>query len=925
MALELLKIAAKLRPASTAAGLEDHILRFSLEYPAVPALATERQRLETLFGGDGFSLRHLPSQEDPDILLLEFPFIERQQSAAFLLQTAQELVDALGLRSCTPDVDPGWIEDDELGRDAPESVGGAMRLLCESQAVPNNDPMWAVQMILAPAAWATFNCTGEGILVGQPDTGVSDHRELDDSLDIARGIDIVTGNGPPVDPLSGRFLTNPGHGTATASCVASRQAGLIAGAAPGAKVVPIRCVEHVVLRSGAAVAAAIDHARKSGCHVVTMSLGGPIEFPELRRAIKRAVDSGMIVLAAAGNCVRIVVYPAWDSNVIAIAGVDQHGRRWKGSSHGQKIDVAAPGEHVYVARRTTPSDAVKSVVLPGQGTSFAVALTAGCAALWLSRHGMATVKAKAAAQGASVQEMFRAALRQSAQKLPEWPGSMGAGLVNAKDLLALNLDTIAIQALPASAHPAHSVLGENFNWPRFAAEAGFVALDRVQRGDPLRTAALESVVAPRPSAALRAAIREANKKPLELFAAPSVVSPLTPEITPVKALRIITAGVPIPSRLVEGVQPISDKAARSFLEGSGGNDVRAHVERVLTNGPSSEGPAGETRRQLHVSIEGLIGDLAKGAAVRSLGPQSRIALEALIRMTGRPALRTADGIVDKDDPELGEWASDLLPWRNKLKPLIDSVGRIDIEIDSELIHVGTGTVVAPGIVMTNRHVLDAIAEPVPMTGGKTRFLLTGPITIAFDDTAQDLKHRFKVIGVVTAGRNRIGQHADIRKLDMAFLEVETVNAARSKVPPPVPMRDLPANGMLRMIVVGYPAKPNSAAATDPNTGQISLEMWDRLGAIYQNSYGQKYVSPGEIVLAPGKLPDDSHAWAFSHDATTLNGNSGSVIIDLATHRVCGLHFGGAPLRQNLAHGIKAVERAAAGVIDPAVFTQMNWL
>ncbi len=925
MALDLLKIAAKAAPAATASGLPPQILRFSLEYRAVPLIATERRRLETLLGGDGFSLRHLPSQEDPDILLLEFPMIERQQSASFLFQTAQELVAALDLVSCTPDVDPGWIENDELGRDAPESVGGAMRLLCESQAVPNADLRWAVQLIQASAAWAAFNCTGEGILVGQPDTGVSDHRELDGSIDLGRGIDLVAGGGPPVDPLSDRVLTNPGHGTATASCVASRQTGAIAGAAPGATVVPIRCVEHVVLRGGAAVAAAIDHARKVGCHVVTMSLGGPIEFPELRRAIKRAVDDGMIVLAAAGNCVRFVVYPAWDTNVIAIAGVDQHGRRWKGSSHGDKIDVAAPGEHVYVARRTTPSDAVKSVVRPGQGTSFAVALTAGCAALWLSHHKVALVKAKAAAHGTSVQEIFRAALRQTAQKLDGWPDSMGAGLVDAKALLGLDLDSIALQARPASAHPARPELGSDFNWSQFAAETGFLVLDREQRNDPSRAAALESVVTPRPSTALNAGLEAAGKTPTDIFPAPSVVSPLTPEITPVKALRVIARGAPVSGRLVEGAIPISDAAARSFLEGGGGGEVRAHVERVLAATPPPGDPAAvAATRQLQTSIDGLIETLAKGADVRSLGLQSRIALEALIRMTGRPALRTSDGMVDRNDPELGEWADDLITARTDLKKVIDSVGRIDIRVGGTDFHVGTGTVVAPGVVMTNRHVLDAIAEPVPIAGGKTRFLLTGDISIAFDDLAQAPERRFEITDVIGAGRDRIGQHADIRKLDMAFLEMDTLNDAGCAPPPPVTVRDVPTNGALRLVVVGYPAKPNSAAATDPDSGQVSLEMWDRLGALYQRRYGQKYVSPGEIILPPGKLPDDARAWAFSHDATTLNGNSGSAIIDLESLLVCGLHFGGAPLRQNLAHSLGGVERAAAGFIDPAVFARLTW-
>lgn len=925
MAIELLKLAAEVNQAAVASGLPSSILRFSLEYETAPVLAEERARLAALLGNDGFSLRPLPSGEDPEILLLEFPAVQRQQSAAFLFEVAQELAEQLDLRSCTPDVEPGWIEDDELGRDVPESVSGAMRLLCESQAVPPSDPQWAIQLIRADRAWTRFSCKGEGILVGQPDTGVADHRELDDSLDMARGLDVIAGKGQPVDPLSGRFLTNPGHGTATASCVASRQAGAIAGSAPGAKVVPIRCVEHVILRGGSAVAAAIDHARKVGCHIVTMSLGGPVEFPDLRRAIQRAVDDGMIVLAAAGNCVRFVVYPAWDRNVIAIAGIDHAGLRWKGSSHGSKIDVAAPGEHVYVARRTTADDAVKSLVRPGQGTSFAVALTAGTAALWLSHHKVENVKAKAAARGLTVQDLFRAALRQSSSKLHNWPDSMGAGILNAEALLALDLDAIAPPATSESAHPALSLLGKDVDWSRFAAEAGFIALDREQRDDPARIGALESTSAPRPSRALRRAIKAADKASDEIFGVPAVVSPLTPEMTPRKAIRVIARGIANVT-FVEAASVASETAARSFLEGSGGKSVLEHADRIFA-ARNSKGDAdpviSQMRAELHQSIQRVIAEIGDGKPVSLLPPRSQVALEALIRMTGRPALRVIDDFIDKDDPQLLEWQGDLLMRRNQFKPYIRIVGRIDIEIDGQQQHVGTGTVVAPGVIMTNRHVLDAIAEPVPTANGETKFLLTGAVSIAFDATASDPKQRFRIRQVVGAGPERIGQHADIRKLDMAFLDVETANGTGTPLPGPLTHGDLPG-AAARIIVIGYPAKPNAGAAIDPKTGKVSLDMWDRLWEIYQDQYGIKYVSPGEIVQELGTISDDAHKWAFSHDATTLAGNSGSSIVDLAGTNLCGLHFGGAPRRQNLAHGLKAVERAASGVIDPTVFGKMSW-
>jgi subtilisin family serine protease len=101
---------------------------------------------------------------------------------------------------------------------------------------------------------------GHGILVGHPDTGVAKHAELDnDMLNLALGRDFIDGDDRPEDPLRSG-MANPGHGTATASVIASRP-GAIEGVAPAAVVVPIRCIEDVKVFNQAPVAAAIAHAR----------------------------------------------------------------------------------------------------------------------------------------------------------------------------------------------------------------------------------------------------------------------------------------------------------------------------------------------------------------------------------------------------------------------------------------------------------------------------------------------------------------------------------------------------------------------------------------------------------------------------------------------------------------------------------------
>ena len=186
------------------------------------------------------------------------------------------------------------------------------------------------------------------------------------------------------------------------------------GSAPEAMLVPIRCTDDVKIFDGTPLAAAIEHATLSDCDVITMSLGG---LPSLavHAAARAAVNKGAIVLAAAGNCVRLVVYPARYDEVIAVAGINVADRPWLGSSRGRSVDIAAPAELVWRAQRQRVEDPI-TAVSGGQGTSFAVALTAGVAALWLSHHGRDTVRAEAGRRGIPVHTLFKTALQATSRK-----------------------------------------------------------------------------------------------------------------------------------------------------------------------------------------------------------------------------------------------------------------------------------------------------------------------------------------------------------------------------------------------------------------------------------------------------------------------------------------------------------------------------
>lgn len=915
MALLLLKAAARLAQAEGSRHFTPGDLRFTLEFAAPPDVPAVRRRLETELEAAGFQFFALPPGEDDRIYVLQFPGVPRQQSAGYLFEMAQQLVDTLDLAACVPEIYPGQIGTEAAPAARAESISDIVWSICSSKAAVPDDVTWAIKSVRADKAWAKFQTRGKGIVIGQPDTGVADHRELDTAVDLARGINVLEG-GLPVDPLS-ETMGNPGHGTKTASVVVSRSSLSVIGAAPEATLVPLRCINSVMIGGGAAVASAVDHARISGCHIITMSLGGPIEDPALSRAIARAVDAGMIVLAAAGNCAKIVVYPAWDANVIAVAGVDADDAPWTGTCKGRKVDISAPAENVYTAFRQSPSDSDKSKVAPGQGTSFAVAITAGCAALWLAHFGPAKVKAEAALRKTTVQALFRSALRATARVPAIWsPKKMGAGIVDARALLDLALTAIPSPSGIAGANPGAPLISGIAQRRRYVAEAGYLAFDGAHRDGGQAEAGLESAMPPLPSRALAAALAAAGTAKRLRPSRPSVVrSPLTPYIGPSDALRHI-AGV-MPKGGLEGVP--TERQVRAYLAGAGKREVGDHVEAILNRFD----PANDADPTIAAARKRLGGMIARTAERFAAGPvdgpppqMPRAATEAIVMLTGRPALRVVNGMIDPKDPGIDHWASELGPPRTALKPLIDAVGRIDVRRDGGDHHIGTGWVMADGLIATNRHVIEMFSQPIPSANGAARFELSEEVSITFDETAANPARRFRIRSVVACGPKRIGDTVDIRKLDLAALEVETTNAAGAALPTPIPPGALPAQGPeTRLIIVGYPAKPVFSAQIDPATGEVSPEIWDRLWEIFQNNYGHKYISPGLVKAWPGQISGDVRQWAFTHDATTLGGCSGAPVVFLSPpFSGAGLHFGGAPLRQNMAHSFDAIGRAMAG--DP---------
>src|SRR3954464_14375544 len=210
------------------------------------------------------------------------------------------------------------------------------------QALAAGDPLrpqqWGLDTIEADAAHSTS--TGSGAVVAVIDTGVLASRE-DLAGRLLPGHDFVENDDTPQD--------QNGHGTHVTGVVAANAGNGkgIEGVAPGALVMPIRVLDKNGEGTGKGAAKGIDYAVAHGADVINMSfgtdaigslLGGDEDF---NAAVKRALDKGVIVVAAAGNdTVPFCEQPVLSGPLLCVGSVDRRGMRSVFSSSG---DLMAPG------------------------------------------------------------------------------------------------------------------------------------------------------------------------------------------------------------------------------------------------------------------------------------------------------------------------------------------------------------------------------------------------------------------------------------------------------------------------------------------------------------------------------------------------------------------------------------------------------
>jgi subtilisin family serine protease len=357
------------------------------------------------------------------------------------------------------------------------------------------DDQWNLKQVRAREAWKKIRdrfgmavgTEADGIVIAHPDTGYRHHPETwtevggKRPIDAASGRNYSEGGTDAFDPLlSDRLLDNPGHGTASGSVIVSPPGCQLAGAskcvngiARGAQLIPLRVHRTVSQFNTRNLSQAIqdvaDGTIARNPRVISIAMGGPPTLT-MWKAVKAAERKGILIIAAAGNYVRTVVWPARFHSTIAVAAGNVRCQPWEHSSRGSTIDIMAPGESVW---RATLNERHEHMNGMGKGTTFATGHVAGSAALWLSVHRDNPELRTLAEQGL-LTETFRAALRASAWrpansagtnppgtqcKSATWDPNYGVGILNVAALLDAPL---------SGSQPRATLAGDEETVPLFA-------------------------------------------------------------------------------------------------------------------------------------------------------------------------------------------------------------------------------------------------------------------------------------------------------------------------------------------------------------------------------------------------------------------------------------------------------------------------
>lgn len=278
-----------------------------------------------------------------------------------------------------------------------------------------------------------------------------------------------------------------------------------------------------------------------------------------------------------------------------------------------------------------------------------------------------------------------------------------------------------------------------------------------------------------------------------------------------------------------------------------------------------------------VQAKGALSKTANGTPASNLSDVEIASLEAIIEVTGRPAVRYTNGKIQTpsgigDDER---WKVIVVTSRHKIEDASSSVGRIMAKNELGITaNMGTGWRLGNDLVVTNRHVAQLLAKDPNVDPSDLKLEDTKQPSIDFAATDDsDENKSFSLTSIEFCAAEQF--------VDLAILRV----SANNDLPDSLELdwnsqslgKDVPgSNGAgpsfkgKEVYVVGHPFKQRRSEA---------------VASVFGTADGLKRWSPGIVKGVDTNQP------TLRHDCSTLGGNSGSCVFSI-DHKVVGIHMGG---------------------------------
>jgi endonuclease G len=277
---------------------------------------------------------------------------------------------------------------------------------------------------------------------------------------------------------------------------------------------------------------------------------------------------------------------------------------------------------------------------------------------------------------------------------------------------------------------------------------------------------------------------------------------------------------------------------------------------------------------------------------RAARPSLQQTLRNIVLRVGRPVLAVVRGVpqLEFTDAHSEVWRSRLQAAGDHLQRAAGAVGRIDVIGLPGVPYAGTGWLVEKNTILTNRHVALAFSRRT----GRGYALRKGsggrPMAASInflEEAGRAERLEFPIVEVLHI--------EDDAGPDFALLRVED-RSGRNVLAPAIPLTTSRVRPEQQVAVIGYPAR-------DSRVPDEQL-----LQSIFGDVYDKKRLAPGQVTKAQRDV--------LLHDCSTLGGNSGSVLVDLATGQAVGLHFAGRFLETNYAVPAAVVAARLEQVLRP---------